>query len=150
MKSFIELGGRLGACLLALALLGPIGCNGGGGEGEGGEGEGEEGPTMSPGDACLDCHTAGSEAGAFTAAGTVFTDSAGTTGAQGATITITDANANELQLTANSVGNFYTSEALAFPIHISITNGTDTVAMASDPTDGNCGTCHGSAPIHIP
>jgi hypothetical protein len=134
----------LGSALLA-SLAGLAGCDTSGGD----DGEGGEGPTMRPGDACLDCHGSGGEQGAFTVAGTVFTDASGSAGVDGATVTLVDADGTEVTLSTNSAGNFYTSKALAFPVDVTITKGNDTVEMSSAASNGNCNSCHDGA-IHLP
>lgn len=97
--------------------------------------------TMNPGQDCMKsgCHTN------FTAAGTVYAagDAAAEAGVAGATVTITDKNGARIVLTSNGAGNFYTSQAIAFP-------GTVTIASAAGRTRpmntalarGGCNSCH--------
>jgi hypothetical protein len=89
------------------------------------------GPTMAPGQDCLACHD-GKTATRWTAAGTW--------GGPGNTVVIRDSAGKTVTLTTNSVGNFYTSEALTFPIHPSV-NGE---RMDPDANYGGCNKCHGS------
>jgi hypothetical protein len=109
-----------------------------------GEGE-DEGPTMRPGSDCLSCHAPGSEAGRFTAAGTVFAGGSSTAGVAGAVVTIDPATGPTLTLTTNSVGNFYTSAPLTPPLAISVSHGGQTNAMQGGASGGACGRCHAPA-----
>jgi len=117
-----------------------------------GEDDGEGGPcggsdaTMRPGENCLACH------GNFRAAGTVYASvSAGQCdGISGATVTLTDDVGTVVTRTTNSAGNFYTTQALVFPVQISVTAGGQTVQMANA-ANGACNTCHVDAfRIHVP
>lgn len=115
-----------------------------------------EGAEMLPGSDCLACHTSGSAArqrqasaqeedelgGAFTAAGTVFSDIDGSSPAAGVTVRLVDANASEVVLTTNAAGNFYTAEPLAFPISVEVDLNGNTVAMQSTEQTGACNSCH--------
>ena len=107
------------AALLALAAL--AGC------------APEEGPLMSPGDDCLDCHSGG-EAKAWTVAGTM--------GHQGSHLSITDATGWSFTLRANKVGNFYTAERVTFPLRVAV----DGQPMTNPVQDGSCNRCHGNGP----
>jgi len=128
--------------LLAAAVLLLAGC----------EGEEEGSATMRPGQACLDCHDGG-RAPRFTLAGTVYSDTSGSTGVSGAVVTITDGSGAEVTATTNSAGNFHTSSPITFPADVSITLGSDTVTMPAPATTGNCNSCHGGdggSAIHVP
>ncbi len=119
-------------------------CTSGTCDGEGGE--------MLPGANCLACHGAagagkeeGEDGGTFTAAGTAFADLDGTAPLVDATVRITDAGGAVVTLTTNSVGNFYTSQPLTFPIDAEVeVNGT-VQAMGSSVSDGGCNSCHACA-----
>ena len=104
-----------------------------------------ESALMHPGAACVACHQSSFEAPRFTVAGTLYptghepTDCNGTTAA---TIVITDANGTVVSLTPNTAGNFYSSAALAFPIHATVVvNGTER-AMVGAQQSGDCNACH--------
>lgn len=104
-----------------------------------------------PGKACFDnCHNHG-----FTAAGTLYNNATGNSAFPGATITVIDANNKTVKMVVHSNGNFYTSEALAFPVLTLASACPSAVKMnASSPT-GNCnvGGCHPGASnqqIHLP
>lgn len=85
---------------------------------------------MAAGQDCLGCHD-GSSAKRWTAAGTFP--------GRGRTVVLADANGKTVTLVTNEVGNFYTSEPLAFPIRPSV-NGEQ---MDPSATYGGCNSCHG-------
>ena len=121
--------------LLPLALVALAACDGGSG-------------TMRPGQDCLSCHKPGGEK-PWTLAGTVFPTATSATnqGLADATIYITNANSAPVTLTSNSVGNFYTSNALTFPVSVVITQAGNTVIMGSAPS-GACNSCHTEPPLN--
>ena len=125
----------ISAVALAIALLSLAGC--GGGESEGGEG----GATMLPGSNCMSCHTGG-EPGRFTAAGTVYAGGDSSVGVAGAQVKIVSSTGATVNLTTNSVGNFYTSATLNPPLQISVSFGGNTNTMMSSASSGACGSCH--------
>jgi hypothetical protein len=111
-------------------------------EGEGGE--------MLPGSDCLSCHSSGAakeveDAPPLTAAGTAFVDLDGTAPLTGATVRITDAGGFILELTTNSVGNFYTNEPLTFPINAEVEVDGTVQAMGTSVDVGGCSSCHACA-----
>lgn len=71
----------------------------------------DDGPLMSPGEDCLECHGAG-EGPSWNAAGTWQRE--------GQTVRIVDANGRSFSLRTNQVGNFYTAEKLAYPIRVGV------------------------------
>src|SRR5512141_1551727 len=88
-----------------------------------------EGPMMAPFQDCLRCHSSRGDARTWTAAGTW---------SKGATVTVVDQQGKTVSLTGNQAGNFYTAEALVFPLVVSV-NG----ARMPDPiTYGGCNVCH--------
>lgn len=87
------------------------------------------GPAMAAGQDCLGCHD-GQTARRWTAAGTWK---------PGAHVTIADAAGKAFTLRANEVGNFYTAEALAFPLTVTVDGHT----MPQPATYGGCNRCHG-------
>ncbi|RMH39523.1 MAG: hypothetical protein D6689_16275 [Deltaproteobacteria bacterium] len=99
-----------------------------------------------PGMACLSCHD-GAGAPAFTAAGTAFTDAAGTTPAAGATVHLVAADGTDVALPVAANGNFWTDRPLAFPMHARAGACPEVREMLSpvDATGGDCnkGGCHG-------
>ena len=86
----------------------------------------------------------------FKAAGTVFAPD-GTTGVASATVTIVDKNGVAVTRTTNSVGNFYTSSTLTFPLQsVTVTKGADAAQMTGVGA-GGCNGCHDSTfRIHLP
>ena len=107
----------------------------------------EVGPSMSAGENCLTCHQ-GEVAPKWTVAGTVFHDpkakpAAALTTAQ---VVIIDSSGRTLTLRANEAGNFYTGEALEFPIRVEIQSGGKRMAMSASPPNGSCNFCHSLAP----
>jgi hypothetical protein len=99
--------------------------------GPGGAASGATGPLMAPGQDCLACHD-GSQAVKWTVAGTWGA-------AAGRTVTLTDARGRSLSLTTNQVGNFYTSQALTFPLTVRAGG----QQMPAPVTYGGCNRCHG-------
>jgi hypothetical protein len=115
--------------LKLVPLLVALGACGGSDESSG------EGPLMAAGQNCLGCHQ-------FSAAGTVFSGSAGLSGA---TVKIGGAT-----LTSNGAGNFFTGAGITFPAQVQVTSGGVTRTMTAP--SGGCNGCHGSstAAIHVP
>jgi hypothetical protein len=99
---------------------------------------------MRPGDDCLGCHSGGGEAKAWTVAGT--TGIGGTAdalpGRQGSSIAISDASGRSFTICANQAGNFYTAEAVTFPLSVAV----DGQPMTGAVNDGSCNNCHGHGP----
>ncbi len=101
--------------------------------------------TMLAGSDCLGCHGQEqivSESLLFSAAGTVFIDLDGSEPASAAIIRLTDAGGQVIELTSNSVGNFYTDTALEFPIQAEVENDRETTTMTTQPETGSCNDCH--------
>ena len=95
----------------------------------------DPGPTMSPGQDCLECHGNGGgeeDAVAWTVAGTWSRE--------GMKVYVRDAAGKAFTLTANQVGNFYTREPVRFPVYVSV----DGAAMPGSVSYGGCNSCHGS------
>lgn len=103
----------------------------------------EEGPLMTPGEDCLDCHSGG-EAKAWSFAGTVFTreDAALSDGVQGVTVIVTDAKGKRVTVRSNEAGNFYSAEKLVPPFRTSISRGGQVVEMEGTFPNGSCNVCH--------
>lgn len=108
-----------------------------------------------PGQACIACH-AGGEGPTFTLAGTLYADAAGTTPLAGATIVVTDATGATFDLVTHDNGNFWTNQAVTFPVRVAASRCPDTVPMVSAINAGDCnvGGCHAagapSGRIHLP
>ncbi len=109
-----------------------------------------------PGQPCQLCHGAGGDAPRFTLGGTLYTSSAGTARLPGATIVVIDANNVVHKLPSAQNGNFWTTEAITFPVTVHASLCPDTRPMISPVADGDCnaGGCHDSAApsgrIHLP
>ncbi len=96
-----------------------------------------------PGQDCTNsCHNHG-----FTVAGTLYA-AGGTTAVAGATITVKDANGALVDLISQQNGNFYTTQAVAFPIAVYASACPTSVPMVSTVASGNGGCnksgCHAS------
>ena len=107
-----------------------------------------ESPLMHPGGTCIDCHSSG-EGPRYTIAGTVFPksneldDCNGSNGTTGAlSVVITDKNGASFALAVNSVGNFYTRQAVATPFTAKVVSPNGEGAMTAPQTNGDCNSCH--------
>lgn len=108
-------------------------------------------PLMQPGDDCLRCHDD------FTAAGTVYASAgaAADTGLAGATVTIYGAGIdNDVAVSTNAAGNFYTRQPITYPATVSVRHGGTTRGMtAAIASRRGCAadSCHGAAfRVHVP
>jgi len=106
-----------------------------------------------PGQDCQNaCHNHG-----FTLSGTIYTSVNSNTAVTGASITVTDANGQSFDMVSQLNGNFWTSQAIAFPITVKASSCPAIVAMSGQVTQGNGGCnksgCHTSGAqghIHLP
>jgi hypothetical protein len=104
-----------------------------------------------PGKSCFQsCHNHG-----FTLAGTLYNNATGNSAFAGATITVIDSNNKTVKIVTRQNGNFYTMEALAFPVLTLASSCPSAVRMNASSPDGNCnaGNCHPGATnqqIHLP
>jgi len=115
----------------------------------GGETDGiRPGPRHRAGQPCLVCHNGEGLGGPphFSVAGTVYAQDGSTQGAQGVTVTMTDAKNKTVVKTTNDVGNFYVQFSEwdpAFPLKVKIGQGTLTQEMQSVVGGtGSCADCH--------
>ena len=97
-----------------------------------------------PGQDCQQgCHNHG-----FTLSGTLFASSTSTTPVSGASITVKDANGVTFDMVTQADGNFYTANAVTFPVTVVASMCPSTHAMAGSITAGNGGCnksgCHGA------
>ena len=95
---------------------------------------------MSPGRACLDCHS-------FAVAGTIYPTGHETNDCQGLNdaqvmLVITDANGDSATLPVNSVGNFAASGELTLPFTAKIVRGNAERRMRTPQTNTDCNECH--------
>jgi hypothetical protein len=108
--------------------------------------------------ACVDCHKLGGASPApFLAAGTVFTDTAGTTPAVDYEVRFVDSKGAAFSAHTDADGNFWINPPLAAatgPFITGVRNATAVKPMITQAGDGNCSSasCHGGAtgPVHIP
>jgi mono/diheme cytochrome c family protein len=128
------------------------------------EGDDEGDELMTPGQACIACHTKENtehaskndedddeddelEAPAFTAAGTVYPtlhepDDCFGIGTSGTQVILTGADGKRQTLTVNRAGNFMTELPLALPYTASVVRGGNTRTMKAAQNDGDCNGCH--------
>ena len=111
-----------------------------------------------PGKDCLTCHD-GNHANAtkFLVAGTLFSAATGGTGVAGATVEIVDSAGIVTPLVTAMNGNFYTSQAVTFPLTVRATSCPNEQPMITKvlTTGASCNNCHatGKLPqqqIHLP
>ena len=95
------------------------------------------------------CHNHG-----FTLSGTIYN---GTTALSGASITVKDAANNTFDMVSQANGNFYTSNAITFPVTVTASLCPDVRPMTAQVMAGNGGCnktgCHqagAQGPIHLP
>jgi hypothetical protein len=107
---------------------------------------------MNTGQACLGCHNvARGGQQPFKIAGTVYAGATSTTGVAGATVTITDNNQAVTTIVTSTAGNFWATNAFAFPVKVSVSKCPDTVSMPTTASSGDCNSCHTSGTrIHLP
>jgi hypothetical protein len=110
-----------------------------------------ESPLMRPGGNCIQCHTEMRRGPrpALTLAGTVYqtghepADCYGTDGFETAyAIDVTDATGNVIHMEANNSGNFFSQEAVTFPITARISLGDRERRMTTPVMSGDCNACH--------
>jgi cytochrome c553 len=106
------------------------------------------GDLMNPGKACNACHAQKGKV-VFAVAGTVYPtghepDLCVGSGANGATIEITDANGNTTKLSANFSGNFDAKSIAGFtpPYTAKVVFNGQERAMVTPQTSGDCNSCH--------
>ena len=102
-----------------------------------------------PGNSCIEagCHDGAGDPPLWTLAGTLYLDKEGTTPLAGGTLVFTDANATEFKLRTSTNGNFFTNEAIVFPIQVKASLCPNTLPM-NQAIDANMGSCN-SAGCHV-
>ena len=99
-----------------------------------------------PCNSCGGNHSAGGDGPAFTVGGTLYVDLAGSTPIANAAVHILDADGDDVVLTTAANGNFWSTDAFAFPVttHASLCPDTDPMIAPLDPSGGDCnkGGCH--------
>ncbi len=105
-------------------------------------------PATPPGDGhhnaganCLTCHTGTGAAPQWTAAGTLYADSAGSAPVAGATITLVDGAGKSVTIVTAQNGNFWTSEPLVAPLHPKASRCPSSAAMNGNAAVA-CNGCH--------
>ena len=95
-----------------------------------------------------DCLTSGCHASGgwkrFYLGGTIYTDSEGTTGRNGAQVKAVDANGATVNLTSDRLGNIYSSQSMTAPFTISVSYRGRMVTMPGTASGGSCNAdgCH--------
>ncbi|MEY3902072.1 MAG: hypothetical protein RL189_1378 [Pseudomonadota bacterium] len=113
-----------------------------------GEKEDDGNEFMNPGDNCLSCHGAGGKAAdeaQFTLAGTVFPSATSATnqGLEGVSIEVTDSSGKKISIKSNRVGNFFTSEAISYPLKsVKVSKDGKEASMGTQVSSGGCAGCH--------
>lgn len=105
------------------------------------------------GEECVSCHRAGAKAAEwpFTAGGTIYrtADEPASPGLGGVAIVLTDSAGKVVRLRSNAAGNFFTREALAFPVAVEVRrDGSDLArsVRAGPCSTGACNDCHANPP----
>jgi hypothetical protein len=106
-----------------------------------------------PGQNCMSaCHNHG-----FTLAGTVYTSVTSNAAVTGASVSVTDANNQTFDMVTQANGNFWSSQAVAFPITVKASSCPAIASMTGPVAQGNGGCnmtgCHASGAqghIHLP
>jgi hypothetical protein len=115
-----------------------------------------DGPTMRPGENCLQCHGGvpsggqhGSSAKAWSFAGTVYqaVDAPAGGGVEGATVDVTDAGGQSISVRSNLVGNFYSAESMTPPLQACVEFNGVSRCMIEPAPHGACNYCHALAPL---
>jgi hypothetical protein len=106
-----------------------------------------EGPLMRPGEDCMRCHASGKheEAPSWTIAGTIYgaQDAAVEAGLEGALVHIIDAKGATTTMRTNQAGNFYSADAVAFPVQVAFVERNGVTTYMQRPIDtGACNSCH--------
>jgi len=114
-------------------------------------------PIMHPGMACITCHRNVRDDGVsavvpkddnapqFRIAGTVYPtghEPNDCNGAMTGTVEVTDASGKITNLMVNTVGNFFTTTAIPFPIHVALVANGKRRTMVMSPPTGDCNSCH--------
>jgi hypothetical protein len=116
-------------------------------------GEEDESDDMTPGQACIKCHSTPDDEGEiegprFRFAGTAYPtphepDNCVATGVGGAVVVVTDANGASFEATVRAGGNFFVEGTpLAMPITAEIRKNGKVLKMMDPVMSGDCNTCH--------
>jgi hypothetical protein len=101
---------------------------------------------------CQGCHAPGNGAPTFYLGGTLYSSVSGSTAVSGATINVVDAAGQSLKIVSAQNGNFWTTKALTFPLHVDASLCPATTPMiATVAGNGACNNCHNSTlRVHVP
>ena len=141
LRAWIAAGTPSGDCASTDPFGGPSVCT----SGKTWTGGNRESPLMHPGAACIGCHASSGEGPRFAIAGTVYPTAHEPTdcyGATSASVEVTDAAGKVTTLAVNAAGSFYSSAAIAFPIHVAVVANGVRRPMSAAPPSGDCNTCH--------
>lgn len=110
-----------------------------------------EGPMMRPGEDCMRCHGSGrqEDAPTWTIAGTLYQaeDAAPQAGIDGALVHVIDANGATMTMRTNQAGNFYSADAVAFPLQVVFVERNGATRYMQRPVEsGACNSCHALPP----
>jgi hypothetical protein len=105
-----------------------------------------EGPTHRPGQPCLTCHGGLGPGPEFETAGTVYDTLGSTAPAANVKVTLTDATGKTVELTTNTVGNFYVDAnrfTATYPLRVKIAGGGVSQPMLTRVgRRSGCADCH--------
>jgi hypothetical protein len=106
------------------------------------------------GQECLRCHATGQDPLLrWTIAGTLWSDPFGVTPRAGATVTVVDAKGVTVRMVTDVEGNFYSLQAVTFPVTATASGCPSTRAMSGKVNAGGCNAvgCHdGARPAMLP
>jgi hypothetical protein len=100
------------------------------------------------GETCRSCHGSTPLPGAntFTVSGTLYDGTGGGAPVGGVFVTVIDSNQNRIDMVSGTNGNFWTEQAVAFPLVTYASSCPDLVPMMQVVSDGDCNAvgCHGT------
>jgi len=99
-------------------------------------------PGHNQGQKCMSCHATLTGKWRMTLAGTLYSDAAGRAPVGGATIVVVDSAGAKIELVTHETGNFYTSQAVRFPVKIVASRCPEHVVKQMDVRTGDCNSCH--------
>jgi hypothetical protein len=108
-----------------------------------------------PGEDCVQCHSQAGGAPPFTMGGTLYVDGDGSAPLAGATIIVDDAAGNRFTMVTETNGNFYSLDAITFPVLTYATRCPDVIPMVTNVPQAsascNSASCHSPGfRVHLP